>query len=153
MPSLLVFDDLHLLCPSASEGPENPADDMHAGVASWLCDVLASFRLPGRQPLPGEASTCSNAASMWWQAAPCLHDARQHAQSLQSNRVLLAEMAAAAARGVWCCCGDSCAICIVMPCCHANICAELSPRGPTCRTAWLCQSWLPRAAALPEGPT
>ena len=56
MPSLLVFDDLHLLCPSASEGPENPADDMHAGVASWLCDVLASSRLPGRQPLPGEAS-------------------------------------------------------------------------------------------------
>ena len=72
MPSLLVFDDLHLLCPSASEGPENPADDMHAGVASWLCDVLSSFRLPGRQPLPGQASTCRKAASTCWRAASSL---------------------------------------------------------------------------------
>lgn len=87
MPSLLVFDDLHLLCPSASEGPENPADDMHAGVASWLCDVLASFRLPGRQPLPGEASTRGKAASIVWHAAPSLSSTGQHAQSPQSNRV------------------------------------------------------------------
>jgi hypothetical protein len=55
IPSLVVFDNLHLLCPARSSAPEDASSTGTAALVRWLCDVLDSFRREGqgRPPLPG----------------------------------------------------------------------------------------------------
>jgi len=57
LPSLVVFDNLHLLCPERAAAPEAVPSTGTAALVRWLCDVLDSFRREGqgRPPLPGEA--------------------------------------------------------------------------------------------------
>ena len=57
MPSLLVLDDLHLLCPGEAEGPEMGMAPRSPALAEWLADALDELRyLPndGHRPLPGK---------------------------------------------------------------------------------------------------
>ena len=53
MPSLLILDDLHLLCPAPGDSPDNANAGGSAALVEWLCDVLDSFRPPGKPVLPG----------------------------------------------------------------------------------------------------
>lgn len=53
MPSLLVLDDLHLICPAPGESPDNAPAGGSPALVEWLCDVLDSFRPPGKPVLPG----------------------------------------------------------------------------------------------------
>ncbi|KAL3142931.1 hypothetical protein ABBQ38_003216 [Trebouxia sp. C0009 RCD-2024] len=52
MPSLLVLDDLHLICPAPGESPDNAPAGGSPALVEWLCDVLDSFRPPGKPVLP-----------------------------------------------------------------------------------------------------
>ena len=56
LPTLLVLDDLHLLCPAESDGPEAAPNTGTAALTQWLCEVLDHFRDQpgGRPPLPGK---------------------------------------------------------------------------------------------------
>ena len=55
MPSLLVLDDLHLICPSPGDSPaENPNANNSAALVEWLCDVFDSFRPIDKPALPGD---------------------------------------------------------------------------------------------------
>ena len=53
MPSLLILDDLHLICPAPGDAPDNANAGGSAAMVEWLCDVLDSFRPPGKPVLPG----------------------------------------------------------------------------------------------------
>lgn len=53
MPSLLILDDLHLICPAPGDSPDNANAGGAAALVEWLCDVLDSFRPPGKPVLPG----------------------------------------------------------------------------------------------------
>ena len=53
MPSLLILDDLHLICPAPGDSPDNANAGGSAALVEWLCDVLDSFRPPGKPVLPG----------------------------------------------------------------------------------------------------
>lgn len=53
MPSLLTLDDLHLICPAPGDSPDNATAGGSAALVEWLCDVLDSFRPPGKPMLPG----------------------------------------------------------------------------------------------------
>ncbi len=54
MPSLLVLDDLDLLCPAASADPGAPPSPPHAdALVQWLSDVLDALRPPDDLPYPG----------------------------------------------------------------------------------------------------
>lgn len=53
MPSLLILDDVHLMCPAPGDSPEGPGGNGSAALVEWLCDVLDSFRPPGKPVLPG----------------------------------------------------------------------------------------------------
>ena len=60
MPSVLILDNLHMLCPAESPAPEQAA--ANSGVAAlvqWLCEVLDYFarQSDGRPPLPGDQPT------------------------------------------------------------------------------------------------
>ena len=54
LPSLLILDNLHLICPAVGDSPENPNGSSSAALVEWLCDVLDSFRPPGKPVLPGK---------------------------------------------------------------------------------------------------
>ena len=55
MPSLLVLDDLDLLCPAPSADPGAPPQPPHAdALVQWLTDVLDALRPPDGLPYPGE---------------------------------------------------------------------------------------------------
>ena len=59
MPSLLVLDDLHLLCPGEAEGPEMGMAPRSPALAEWLADALDELRYlqhDGHWPLPGTGS-------------------------------------------------------------------------------------------------
>ena len=57
MPSLLVLDDLDLLCPAASADPGAPPAAPHSdALVQWLCDVLDALRPPDDLPYPGVRS-------------------------------------------------------------------------------------------------
>ena len=68
MPSLLVLDNLHMLCPAENPAPEQAAANSGAAsLVQWLCDVLDYFsqQPQGRPPLPGDsASTMQVCLSM-----------------------------------------------------------------------------------------
>ena len=56
MPTLIVLDDLHLLCPGEAEGPEAAPGPRAPAVAEWFADALDELRYlqpDGRLPLPG----------------------------------------------------------------------------------------------------
>ena len=53
LPSLLILDDLHLICPTQAEGPEGQGTNTSAALVEWLCDVIDSFHPPGKPALPG----------------------------------------------------------------------------------------------------
>lgn len=53
MPSLLTLDDLHLICPAPGDSLDNANAGGSAALVEWLCDVLDSFRPPGKPMLPG----------------------------------------------------------------------------------------------------
>lgn len=55
MPSLLILDDLHLICPAPGDSPENPNGNSSAALVEFVCDVLDSFRPLGKPALPGTA--------------------------------------------------------------------------------------------------
>ena len=55
MPSLLILDDLHLICPAPGDSPENPSGNSSAALVEFVCDVLDSFRPLGKPALPGTA--------------------------------------------------------------------------------------------------
>lgn len=55
LPSLLILDNLHLICPAPGDSPENPNANSSAALVKWLCDVLDSFRPTGKPALPGTA--------------------------------------------------------------------------------------------------
>ncbi|KAK9829370.1 hypothetical protein WJX72_005440 [[Myrmecia] bisecta] len=68
MPSLLILDDLQLICAADQDGPEAGGSGDAAGVADWLADVLDSFASPGHLPFPvAVCATCNDAAEL---AAP-----------------------------------------------------------------------------------
>lgn len=46
MPSLLVFDDLDVLCHAESDGPEGAGAAADPGLVAWLCDVLDYLARP-----------------------------------------------------------------------------------------------------------
>ncbi|KAL0051151.1 hypothetical protein WJX82_002808 [Trebouxia sp. C0006] len=52
MPSLLILDDLHLICPAPGDSPENPSGNSSAALVEFVCDVLDSFRPLGKPALP-----------------------------------------------------------------------------------------------------
>ncbi|KAA6429601.1 MAG: peroxisome biogenesis 1-like [Trebouxia sp. A1-2] len=52
MPSLLILDDLHLICPAPGDSPENPNGNSSAALVEFVCDVLDSFRPLGKPALP-----------------------------------------------------------------------------------------------------
>lgn len=57
MPSLLVLDDLELLCPALSEAPDAAgAAAGSAALVAWLCAALREYhaRPNGRPPMPGQ---------------------------------------------------------------------------------------------------
>lgn len=57
MPSLVVLDDLHLLCPAPSQAPEAALANIgSAALIAWLRDVLKEYHAhpDGRPPLPGK---------------------------------------------------------------------------------------------------
>ena len=62
LPTLLVLDNLHLLCPAHSEAPDAVHSTGTAALTAWLCNALDSFReQPQDQPpLPG-SPVCSQA--------------------------------------------------------------------------------------------
>ncbi len=54
MPSLLVLDDLDLLCPAPSADPGAPPAPPHAdALVQWLTDVLDALRPADGLPYPG----------------------------------------------------------------------------------------------------
>ena len=54
MPSLLVLDDLDLLCPAASADSGAPPAPPHAdALVQWLTDVLDALRPPDGLSYPG----------------------------------------------------------------------------------------------------
>ncbi len=55
MPSLLILDDLHHICPAPGDSPENPTGNSNAALVEFVCDVLDSFRPLGKPALPGTA--------------------------------------------------------------------------------------------------
>ncbi len=55
MPSLLILDDLHLICPAPGDSPENPNGNSSAALVEFVCDVLDSFHPLGKSALPGTA--------------------------------------------------------------------------------------------------
>ena len=56
MPSLLVLDDLDLLCPAASADPGAPPAPPHAdALVQWLADVLDALRPADGLAYPGVA--------------------------------------------------------------------------------------------------
>lgn len=68
MPSVLILDNLHMLCPA-----ENPATEQQmaantgaAALVQWLCDVVDYFgsQPNGRPPLPGEKTLFSTILRM-----------------------------------------------------------------------------------------
>lgn len=76
LPSLLILDNLHLICPAVGDSPENPNGNSSAALVEWLCDVLDSFRPPGKPVLPGKPkSVCLGRVSCQFQARPVLHNA------------------------------------------------------------------------------
>ncbi len=62
MPSLLVLDDLHLICPAPGDSPENPNGNSSAALVEFVCDVLDTFRPLGKPALPGTALPSALAA-------------------------------------------------------------------------------------------
>ena len=57
MPSLLVLDDLDLLCPAPSADPGAPPAPPHAeALVQWLTDVLDALRPADGLPYPGVQS-------------------------------------------------------------------------------------------------
>ena len=57
MPSLLVLDDLDLLCPAPSADPGVPPAPPHAdALVQWLTDVLDALRPADGLPYPGARS-------------------------------------------------------------------------------------------------
>ena len=46
MPSLLVFEDLDVLCRAEGEGPEAPGAAADPALVAWLCDVLDYLATP-----------------------------------------------------------------------------------------------------------
>lgn len=73
MPSLLVFDDLDVLCHAESDGPEGAGAAADPGLVAWLCDVLDYLARPSlewgvlppglvqqRQHRPGEKGADSS---------------------------------------------------------------------------------------------
>lgn len=59
MPSLLVLDDLELLCPAPNESPDAAAATAgSAALVAWLRAALREYhaRPDGRPPMPGEPS-------------------------------------------------------------------------------------------------
>lgn len=76
LPSLLILDNLHLICPAVGDSPENPNGSSSAALVEWLCDVLDSFRPPGKPVLPGKPpkSFCLGRVSCHFQARPVLHN-------------------------------------------------------------------------------
>ena len=64
MPSLLVLDDLHLLCPGEAEGPEVGMVPRSPALAEWLADALDELRYlqhDGHWPLPGTGACACRA--------------------------------------------------------------------------------------------
>ncbi len=56
MPSLLVLEGLHLLCPAPSDAPEAAgANSGTAALVSWFAAALRQMHatVDGRPPLPG----------------------------------------------------------------------------------------------------
>ncbi|KAK9837165.1 hypothetical protein WJX81_007626 [Elliptochloris bilobata] len=64
MPSLLVLDDLHLLCPGDAEGPEAAAAPRSPALAEWLADALDELRfLQHGAHLPLPVAVCATASA------------------------------------------------------------------------------------------
>jgi hypothetical protein len=62
MPSLLVLDDLELLCPARADGPDAEAAAAgSAALVAWLRAALREYhaRPNGRPPMPGQHPHCS----------------------------------------------------------------------------------------------
>lgn len=57
LPSLLVLDDLDVLCPAEGAGADGAASSADPALVTWLCDLLDFLATPspdwGRLPLPG----------------------------------------------------------------------------------------------------
>ncbi len=57
LPSLLVLDDLDVLCPAEGAGADGAASSADPALVTWLCDLLDFLSTPspdwGRLPLPG----------------------------------------------------------------------------------------------------
>ena len=53
MPSLLILDDLHLICPAPGDSQDHATASSSAALVEWLCSVLDSFRPAGKPTLPG----------------------------------------------------------------------------------------------------
>lgn len=56
MPSLVILENLQLLCPGRSDSPEASATSAgSAALAQWLCDSIDAARQPdtAQLPLPG----------------------------------------------------------------------------------------------------
>lgn len=66
MPSLLVFDDLDVLCRADSDGPDGGGAPSDPGLTAWLCDVLDYLCTPapewGALP-PWLQHPCNNGSS------------------------------------------------------------------------------------------
>ncbi|KAL4452226.1 hypothetical protein ABPG75_007888 [Micractinium tetrahymenae] len=60
LPSLLVLDDLDVLCPAEASGADGAASSADPALVTWLCDLLDHLSTPspdwGRLPLPEAVS-------------------------------------------------------------------------------------------------
>ena len=56
MPSLLVLQDLHLLCPQEAAGGELSSGPHQQAITDWLCEQLHLLKgsLRGAPPWPGK---------------------------------------------------------------------------------------------------
>ena len=98
MPSLLLLDDLHLICPAPGDAPGEAPDSASASssavVVEWLCDVMDSFRPPAKPALPGMHSSHLPSQLLPSGLVPTKYEYRLHClwevKSL-SNTILVAE--------------------------------------------------------------
>ena len=78
LPSLLVLDDLDMLCPAEAAGADGGATSADPALVAWLCDLLDHLAAPspdwGRLPLAGQptasggpspASAMQLGAALW----------------------------------------------------------------------------------------
>lgn len=74
MPSLLILDDLHLICPAPGDSPDNAnaSGNGSAALVEWLCSVLDHFRPAGKPTLPGNPPSHPPSPTLFHQVSPIL---------------------------------------------------------------------------------